>query len=293
MNWFYAKDGQQAGPVDDAELDRLVSTGDIANSTLVWHSGLPNWQPYASVQAGAGVGGVAVQPVVGTGTVRLEPGQAQCSQCGRVLPADEVVRIDNLDVCAECKPGFLQRLREGAPLQNVVLGAPVYAGFWIRLGAAVLDGIILIPLYIVIGLGFFFFTELRNVDFTHIDPQQIARITRSFLPYNFAIQFLLACYSAFCTNRFGGTPGKRICSLRVIHGDTRERVTFLRGLGRYAAKMVPRAVPGLFASFLPRQLLTLLVWIYPLTDSLFIVFDDRKRSLHDMICDTRVVHDPR
>ena len=114
MNWFYAKDGQQAGPVDDAELDRLVTTGDIADSTLVWHSGLPNWQPYAAVHVGAGVGGVATAPAFGTGAVQVGPGQAQCSQCGRVLPADEVVRIDNLDVCAGCKPGFIQRLREGA-----------------------------------------------------------------------------------------------------------------------------------------------------------------------------------
>ena len=290
MNWFYAKDGQQAGPVDDTELTRLVSTGDIADSTLVWHSGLPNWQPYAAVaQAGAEAGGTATLAAVAAGTVRPGPGQAQCSQCGRVLPADEVVRIENMDVCAECKPGFLQRLREGAAVGGVTY-APTYAGFWIRFGAAVLDGIILIPFYLLIGVGFFFLTDLHNLDYTHgVQPQEIARITRGFLPFNLAIQFLLACYSAFCINRFGGTPGKRICGLRVVHGTAGGRVSFLRGLGRFAAKMVPRAIPGLLAGYLPPALLTPLVYIYPITDSLFIVFDGQKRALHDMICDTRVL----
>ena len=290
MNWFYAKDGQQAGPVDDAELDRLVTTGDIANSTLVWHSGLTNWQPYENVRAGAG--GVATLAAVGT-RAALVPGQAQCSQCGRVLPADEVVRIDNLDVCAECKPALIQRLREGAPIGNTSFVAPVYAGFWIRFGAAILDFLVLIPFYILIGVGFWFLTDLHNLDFAHPDPEGITRITRGFLPYSLGLQVLLACYSAFCINRFGGTPGKRICGLRVVHGSAGGRVSFLRGLGRFAAKMVPRTIPSLLSNFLPRPLLVPLVYIYPLTDALFIVFDGQKRALHDMMCDTRVVVERR
>lgn len=290
MNWFYAKDGQQAGPVDDAELDRLVTTGDIVSSTLVWHSGLTNWQSYETVRAGAG--GVATLSAAGARAV-LAPGQVTCSQCGRVLPADEVVRIDDLDVCASCKPALIQRLREGAPISNASFFAPVYAGFWIRFGAAILDGLILIPFYIVAGLGFFFLTDLHKLDFTHFEPQEIARITRGFLPVNLGLQFLLACYSAFCINRFGGTPGKRICGLRVVHGNAGARVSFLRGLGRFAAKVIPRSIPGLLSSVLPRPLLLPLVYIYPLTDSLFIVFDGQKRALHDMVCDTRVVFERR
>ena len=275
MNWFYAKDGQQAGPVDDAELDRLVTTGDIADSTLVWHSGLPNWQPYAAVRAGAGAGGVATLPG-GTGAVRVESGQAQCSQCGRVFPADEVVRIDNLDVCAECKPGFIQRLREGA----IVGGSPRYAGFGIRLGAAILDGLILIPFYIVYGVLVYFFTGLHNVNFS--SPQSIQQFTTPGVSILLGLgaSFVLAFYSAFFVHRFGGTPGKRICGLRVLRGNVGEPVSFGRALGRYAAKALPRSVP-------------LIGFIYTLVDPLFIVFDDQKRALHDMLCDTRVIYDSK
>ena len=265
MNWFYAKDGQQAGPVDDAELDRLVGTGDIADSTLVWHSALSNWQPYSVARAGAGAGGVAVLPAAGAGTTALAPGQAQCSQCGRVLPADEVVRLENMDVCAECKPAFIQRLREGAAVGNAA-----YAGFGIRLGAAILDALILLPIGLLYGfaVGFFVGTH-RGV----IDPQNPLNGTFQAVSavMNLLIYVFYLFYSAFCVSRFGGTPGKRICKLRVVRGDG-GKVSFSRALGRYLAKILSKIILCI--------------------GYLFIIFDDQKRALHDMICDTRVIHDP-
>ena len=266
MNWFYAKDGQQAGPVDDAELDRLVGTGDIADSTLVWHSALANWQPYSAVRhGGAGAGGVAVLPGARVGTAALAPGQAQCSQCGRVLPADEVVRLENLDVCAECKPAFIQRLREGATVGNAV-----YAGFGIRLGAAILDGLILLPVGLLYGVAVGFFVGTHR---GAVDPQN--PLNGTFQAFNAVMNLLIYVfylfYSAFFVSRYGGTPGKRICKLRIVRGDG-SRVTFGRALGRYLAKFLSKII--FFIGYL------------------FILFDDQKRALHDMICDTRVIHDP-
>lgn len=274
MNWFYAQDGQQAGPVDDAELDRLVQTGAIADSTLVWHSGLANWQPYAAarVPVGSVAGGVPANlpaygsPVsLGKPTGSVGPGQTQCTQCGRALPADEVVKIDNLDVCAQCKPLFLQRLREGA----VVRGVNAYAGFGVRLAAAFLDGLILIPVGLVFGLlSNLLFGTHRNV----FDPQDPASSTFPIanLLLNLLVGVLTWIYSGYCLAKFGGTPGKRICKLRVVTGDG-QPVSFGRGLCRYLAKFVSK--------------------VLLLLGYLFIVFDDQKRGLHDMICDTRVIHD--
>lgn len=48
MNWYYAHDGQQQGPVSEAELARLASTGVIGASNLVWRDGLPDWGPLAT-----------------------------------------------------------------------------------------------------------------------------------------------------------------------------------------------------------------------------------------------------
>ena len=38
MNWFYAKDGQQIGPVEFSEIERLHSEGKLAEDALVWQS---------------------------------------------------------------------------------------------------------------------------------------------------------------------------------------------------------------------------------------------------------------
>ncbi len=281
MNWFYALNGQQAGPVDDAELDRLVEVGTIENTTLVWYSGMAQWLPYAearrTVPALAGVAGGV--------------GEAQCSQCAAVLPADEIVQVDGLAVCANCKPLLLQRLSEGIPLRSAVQGAPVYAGFWIRVGAAILDGLILIPFYLLLGVCMWLFTDLHNLDFTNVRPTDIARLTRSMVPISILTQCVLAGYSAFCLHRFGGTPGKRICKLRVVRGGGgREHVTFLRGLGRFAVKMVPRSVPSLLLrGLVPPMAISALVWLIVGVDVIFIGFDDQRRSLHDRICNTRVL----
>ncbi len=45
MTWHYAAGGVQHGPVDDAELDRLIAAGAVTGDTLVWHAGLEGWRP--------------------------------------------------------------------------------------------------------------------------------------------------------------------------------------------------------------------------------------------------------
>jgi uncharacterized RDD family membrane protein YckC len=50
MKWFYANAGIQLGPVEDAELDRLVGQGIVRGDTLVWNEGMPAWQPLGVVR---------------------------------------------------------------------------------------------------------------------------------------------------------------------------------------------------------------------------------------------------
>ena len=59
MNWFYAKDGQQVGPVAFSEIERLRAEGQLTDDTLVWQQGMPNWVKLSSVSKPA-----AEKPVV-------------------------------------------------------------------------------------------------------------------------------------------------------------------------------------------------------------------------------------
>jgi uncharacterized RDD family membrane protein YckC len=65
MHWYYAIDGQQLGPVEEPEFERLVSIGVISSQTLVWRNGMSNWQPYGDVfvAAGAATHGGQSEPV--------------------------------------------------------------------------------------------------------------------------------------------------------------------------------------------------------------------------------------
>jgi uncharacterized RDD family membrane protein YckC len=50
MNWYYSNGGKQVGPIDETELNRLVTLGTVRSDTLVWHEGLASWQPLGVVR---------------------------------------------------------------------------------------------------------------------------------------------------------------------------------------------------------------------------------------------------
>jgi len=50
MSWYYAKDGQQEGPVADEQLVQLVMSGLIGPSTLVWRAGMGDWRPLGEMR---------------------------------------------------------------------------------------------------------------------------------------------------------------------------------------------------------------------------------------------------
>jgi uncharacterized RDD family membrane protein YckC len=50
MSWYYSDGGKQVGPIDETELNRLVTLGAVRSDTLVWHEGLASWQPLGVVR---------------------------------------------------------------------------------------------------------------------------------------------------------------------------------------------------------------------------------------------------
>jgi hypothetical protein len=100
--WYYASNGQQQGPVDQAAFDRLVTEGTITSATPVWKEGMADWAPLGEVRPAGGPG------------VALAPGSAGiCSICGQNVGADNLIELLGRPVCAACKPVAIQSLREG------------------------------------------------------------------------------------------------------------------------------------------------------------------------------------
>jgi uncharacterized RDD family membrane protein YckC len=75
-------------------------------------------------------------------------------------------------------------------------------------------------------------------------------------------------YTVYFLGRFGATPGKMACKLRVVRSDG-SPVTYGRAFGRHFAEWLSGLI--LYIGYI------------------MVGFDDEKRSLHDRVCDTRVV----
>ncbi|MBW8864611.1 MAG: DUF975 family protein [Verrucomicrobia bacterium] len=112
--WYYIEEGQQRGPVADADMGALLAGGKINSETMVWREGMANWQPWREVQPKAEAPPTISPQVFPTIGASAGAGQVTCSQCGGSFPESEIIRYSGSAVCAGCKPAFLQRLREGS-----------------------------------------------------------------------------------------------------------------------------------------------------------------------------------
>ena len=271
MNWYYVEQGQQAGPVSDAQLDGMLRAGKIRLDTLVWREGMPAWVPYREVK------GEPVPP----SAPRSDAAEAVCVECGKMFPAAETIRYGESNVCATCKPVFLQKLREGA---NLHAGGLYYAGFWIRFAAKLVDGVILgvvvmVPAFVIIGIvaasaahragTLHFGADLAPHAASGSDSfDLIGNVLMLFVQVVMA--FFQIFYSAFFLGRYGATPGKMVCGLKVVDAEG-NRIGYGRAFGRAFAELLSGMI----------------------CDIGYIIagFDNpQKRALHDHICNTRVVY---
>jgi hypothetical protein len=47
--WYLARDGQQFGPLSEAELAKFIDLGHLQPTDLLWRDGFPDWRPAAAV----------------------------------------------------------------------------------------------------------------------------------------------------------------------------------------------------------------------------------------------------
>jgi len=262
MEWYYAVGDKQMGPVSDEEFKRLGAEGTIRPDTLVWRAGQDNWKPYREVIA-ATAGAVAQPPLSMAGTADAQPGGAPaagsvvCRECGKIFPPEEVVKFGDAFVCAACKPVYVQRMREGGQMP----GTMEYAGFWIRFAAKFLDGLIVgIPMIILVMV-----LILPTIS-TGGNPEQFGLMFQ--LVLQLAYYALAAIYNILFVGKYGATPGKMACKLRVVTAEG-DKVSYGRAAGRFFAEILSGLVCNI--------------------GYIIAAFDDQKRSLHDHIASTRVV----
>jgi uncharacterized RDD family membrane protein YckC len=250
MNIYYAEGDRQVGPIGKTELQTLIKTKKINSQTLVWQPGMPAWQKL----------GLYVRAKTQGDSQLMQPAapiqQSLCIECGQAFAEDDMIRFEDAWVCATCKPIFVQKIKEGV----MVAGFMEYAGFWIRLGAWFIDWIIL-----AIGTSIIYLPLSFMGIFSFEKPAVFAIIQIFSTILNFIIP---AAYESWFVGKYAATPGKMACKLKVVVADSTQ-VSFARSVGRHFAKYIS----GLILCI----------------GYIMAGFDDQKRTLHDRICDTRVI----
>ena len=139
-----------------------------------------------------------------------------------------------------------------------------YGGFWIRVVAYLLDGILL-----NIALGIV--ASFAGIAMMPGDPAQFN--VEAFISQMGSFQLVAVVvnwlyFALMESSPRGATVGKMIVGLRVVD-EQGNRISFLRATGRFFAKFISAVI--LFIGFL------------------MVAFTDRKRGLHDIIAGTLVV----
>lgn len=133
------------------------------------------------------------------------------------------------------------------------------AGFWIRLFAYFIDWLLILALVsIALALG----PEAARTAFSTIDPERWTRVDA-------ALCVLFVAYTTTTVATWARTAGKAAAGLVVVRPDGASI-----GLGRSFVRSLAVFLSGaiIFIGFL------------------MIAFRRDKRSLHDLICDTVVIH---
>jgi uncharacterized RDD family membrane protein YckC len=271
MTWYYSDKGERRGPVPEEELGALLASGVLDAQSLVWKQGMAEWQPLSKAVPQLAAQRAAAPPPVAAAAAPA-PGQVVCAECGKSFPESETLAFGFVRVCATCKPLYVQRLREGSLSGSSAAGVLRPAGFWIRVGAKILDGLIMaVPMMILfVPLAVLFGTGAAGAN---RNPGQAFLAGQGFLALQLGFQALAlgasVLYNWYFLTRKGATPGKSICGLRVVGADG----------GKISSG---RAVGRTFADYLSGMLCYV--------GYIIVAFDERKRALHDHIAGTRVVY---
>lgn len=261
--WHYAdRNRQRHGPIESAELARLFRDGGVAPDTLVWREGLAGWQPLADFTAELALLEPAAVEMAGDGNPLLEP---------LAPPPEDPFRehAPATEASPYAAPAATLHSDEGFHAGGEV----VYAGFWKRAAAYVIDAFVIgaasqilqmavMVAFMGIGAGAGSFSSGSNPFDSAFGIAMIA------LVYLLPIALQAFYFAAFHASSKQATLGKMAVGIKVADDEGR-RIGLLRGIARY------------FASWISSIILCI--------GFVMAAFTQRKQALHDLICRTQVV----
>ena len=195
------------------------------------------------------------------------------------MPEAEIIRFGETIVCADCKPLYIQKLKEGVVISEL---KPV--NFGVRALALLFDIIIIVTI-------FFLCTFLSPWPFI-------------LSMYHFDLWIFLTIFSLYFPMFLfmkGATPGKLAFNLKVINAEG-TKLTFPRSWARFIVQFFPVIVLMIVTLVLIKKSINsgsssyqVQDWLFYPSILVFVIlnisagFHKQGRALHDRICGTRVV----
>ncbi len=305
-DWFYAMGSEPIGPYTAEQMKDLIRRGVINPDTLVWREGQSGWlpvrdavgKPGGSAYASAAPPAAPAAPVMQSAPAAAAPTASppfappaptkpvkppkKCDICHKKIPPGDLSRewaargsernpdgeAHGLWICAPCRMEAY-RQQFGGYIPRYKVEQYDAAGFWIRLVARLIDGLILVffqgIIVVFLGLKNPLIGMKMNSDPAAVINAYAALMQSSMMMVQFAIGLL---YEVLFLGLLGATPGKLMIGLKVISSEG-EPIGVFRAFFRYFAFNLC----GLCG-----------------IGYLMAAFTENKRALHDMICGTRVVH---
>jgi uncharacterized RDD family membrane protein YckC len=173
-----------------------------------------------------------------------------------------------------------------------------YGGFWRRVGAMILDAIILAPMGIALMIG---------LNFTHY----------AYIYYSLPSLVVFLFYHVYLVRRFGGTPGKRIIRMRITMTDG-SPITLKAAVIRYMPMLLLAIVSSIATIITSLNLdgsgfeslgylekmqavsqhapswnivFTWVMWSWWIIGAITLAANARKRAVHDFMAGTVVLRD--
>jgi uncharacterized RDD family membrane protein YckC len=234
------KENVPHGPFTRAEVAQKLAVGEITLDSLAFIEGLTQWTPLRDVLARVDAATVPVPTPPPVATMPIGSGYAVVTP-----PGGTPIGTGYSYAATMQPPSHL-----------------VYAGFWLRFAAVIVDGFVLLPLALV-SVGLNYISSSSSNDSVKL---VIALFALVYMLFCLIVQWLYFALQEASVHQ--ATLGKRLLGLRVTDAQG-NRIGFGRATGRYFGKILSGLI--FYIGFMMAG------------------WTPRKQALHDMLADTLVV----
>jgi len=265
IQWYYGtKDNQQRGPVDSAVILEKLQNNELTKDSFIWREGMEQWQRLSTLMN-------ELEPPSSSSINNSSLIITQETHYTQPISSNTGYTTASSDTGSHHIEDHSTVSPYSAPASDFIShtavqgGEVIYAGFWRRAAACLVDGLLVGIIAQVLGgiIGL-----VSGIIMATTPDTDIGNILIILISSGTGLGLGMVYYAWFHSATGMATPGKLLVGIKVVRPDG-ERITFLRGIGRF------------FATYISGFILCI--------GYIMAAFTDRKQALHDMMCDTWVV----